>query len=506
MQRCIRFRISASSLCLTHPALRVDARNFVFFRKTLAIGRSRTGGGMLDRRRFGSQSVEAAVVLFTAALCRSAAAPTERLLPAGAMGFSSSSHSLPARALCLNAEPRAQSLRLRGGGAVVTIKTLKGEVLELEVDAEASVLDLKRQIAVLKGYPSSEPELTAPKTAIKLIHLGKILTDDVKIAETVIPPSFLVMMPPKVATPPQPSPDAQRSCPPANPSAPDIASTAGSIPSASGVASPAAPGDTAPPISSPAAAPTQDEQGAPDGGSGGAGAAGGGGGAAASVQGGDLEQAVTEIMAMGFSEAEAYRALRLAFNNPHRAVDILLQGGLSEAFPAAPSPSPTPAASAATAASSSNDATLPTPEDNAGDSGSARAEGGGSGGGRVDSERDPGSHVSPPQPGGGGQGDESALVDAAVEAANNAVVEEDVRQREGEGPLDFLRRLPQFTLMRQSIQMQVRGGSSLQICERACVCLCVCVSNSLCVHACAFSACMPPCKHQYTPNAFRPGN
>ena len=67
------------------------------------------------------------------------------------------------------------------------------------------MLDLKRQIAVLKGYPSSEPELTAPKTAIKLIHLGKILTDDVKIAETVIPPSFLVMMPPKVATPPQPS-------------------------------------------------------------------------------------------------------------------------------------------------------------------------------------------------------------------------------------------------------------------------------------------------------------
>ena len=26
--------------------------------------------------------------------------------------------------------------------------------------------------------------------------------------------------------------------------------------------------------------------------------------------------------------------------------------------------------------------------------------------------------------------------------------------REGEGPLDFLRRLPHFTLMRQSIQMQ----------------------------------------------------
>ena len=457
---------------------------------------------MLHRRGFGSHSVEAAVVLFTAALCRSAAAPTERLLPAGAMGFSSSSHSLPARALCLNAEPRAQSLRLRGGGAVVTIKTLKGEVLELEVDTEASVLDLKRQIAVLKGYPSSEPELTAPKTAIKLIHLGKILTDDVKIAETVIPPSFLVMMPPKVATPPQASPDAQRSCPPVNPSASDTASTAGSIPSAPGVASPAAPGDTAPPISSPAAAPTQDEQGAADGGSGGVGA-GGGGEAAASVQGGDLEHAVTEIMAMGFSEAEAYRALRLAFNNPHRAVDILLQGGLSEAFPAAPSPSPTPAASAASA---SNDATLPTPEDHAGDSGSARAEGGGSGGGSVDTERDPGSHVSPPQPGGGGQGDESALVDAAVEAANNAVVEEDVRQREGEGPLDFLRRLPQFTLMRQSIQMQVRGGSSLQICERACVCLCVCVSNSLCVHACAFSACMPPCKHQYTPNACRPGD
>jgi hypothetical protein len=48
-----------------------------------------------------------------------------------------------------------------------------------------------------QGYPSSEEDLVAPKTAIKLIHMGKILSNDAKIAHTVLPSSFVVMMPPK---------------------------------------------------------------------------------------------------------------------------------------------------------------------------------------------------------------------------------------------------------------------------------------------------------------------
>jgi hypothetical protein len=59
------------------------------------------------------------------------------------------------------------------------VKTLKGEAFEVEVQEDASVLDLKRQLAILKGYPASEDALTAPKTAMKIIHLGKILSDNV---------------------------------------------------------------------------------------------------------------------------------------------------------------------------------------------------------------------------------------------------------------------------------------------------------------------------------------
>jgi hypothetical protein len=39
-----------------------------------------------------------------------------------------------------------------------------------------------------------------------------------------------------------------------------------------------------------------------------------------------LERALTEIMSMGFSEAETRRALRLSYNNPDRAVEMLLGG------------------------------------------------------------------------------------------------------------------------------------------------------------------------------------
>ena len=39
-----------------------------------------------------------------------------------------------------------------------------------------------------------------------------------------------------------------------------------------------------------------------------------------------LERALTEIMSMGFSEAETRRALRMSYNNPDRAVEMLLAG------------------------------------------------------------------------------------------------------------------------------------------------------------------------------------
>ena len=56
---------------------------------------------------------------------------------------------------------------------------LQGEAFEVQVQEDASVLDLKRQIANLKGYPASDEDLTAPKTVMKIIFPGKILSDDV---------------------------------------------------------------------------------------------------------------------------------------------------------------------------------------------------------------------------------------------------------------------------------------------------------------------------------------
>jgi hypothetical protein len=72
------------------------------------------------------------------------------------------------------------------------------EKFEVEVQEDASVLDLKRQLAILKCYPASEGDLKG-KTAMKIIHLGKILSDHVAVASLVHPPSptMLVMLPPK---------------------------------------------------------------------------------------------------------------------------------------------------------------------------------------------------------------------------------------------------------------------------------------------------------------------
>jgi len=118
-----------------------------------------------------------------------------RVCPAGSTGIST------LRAGTSSQPSSFALLRLRGGiSAAIQVKMLRGkmttEVFEVEVQEHATVLDLKRQLAILKGYPASQDDLTA-KTAMKIMHLGNILKDDVVVASLVRPPSFVVMLPPK---------------------------------------------------------------------------------------------------------------------------------------------------------------------------------------------------------------------------------------------------------------------------------------------------------------------
>jgi len=94
-----------------------------------------------------------AIIMFAAALCGGVTLSPHEGHPAlpPSSGYKASYYRSSAVGLRCEIRVHAQNLRLRGGSAAtITVKTLKGEVLEVEVDKEASVLDLKRKIALLQ--------------------------------------------------------------------------------------------------------------------------------------------------------------------------------------------------------------------------------------------------------------------------------------------------------------------------------------------------------------------
>mmetsp|Transcript_64828 Transcript_64828/g.154766 ORF Transcript_64828/g.154766 Transcript_64828/m.154766 type:complete len:326 (+) Transcript_64828:138-1115(+) len=112
-----------------------------------------------------------------------------------------------------------------------TLKPLKGDSFEVEMDPENTVLELKKKVAELK------PDF--PVEQQKLIYSGKILNDENLLKEFEIK-GFIVVMITKAAPPPSESAGASR--------------PASAAPEASGTAAPAAAATPAPAAAAPTAA------------------------------------------------------------------------------------------------------------------------------------------------------------------------------------------------------------------------------------------------------------
>lgn len=197
----------------------------------------------------------------------------------------------------------------------LTIKTLQGKPLELEIDESNTVLELKLKIAeVLKVEPEFQ----------KIIHFGKVLQENTKkISECGIKDKeFLVLMltkvkkccsvlqkppekkeetEPKIVPEVKPAPPVKK----AEPSIPPIAPTQVNPPST--VPPSVVPPVPAPSTSIPSTAPKVS-----------------GRAEESYLVGGEYETAVASLMEMGFSRDEVVRAMSAAFNNPERATDYLL--------------------------------------------------------------------------------------------------------------------------------------------------------------------------------------
>jgi len=208
----------------------------------------------------------------------------------------------------------------------IQIKTLKSKKYDLEVKADETVQDIKEKIQNELGLGDA--------SMMSLIHHGKILKNvqtaqDASFKEN----DFVVLMVKKKKkkkknkakeTPQNQVPRIAASTSGATEqkSATTTASSSSGAPTASAVSA----------TENPAAA----QSNAPSG-------------ANAFVMGNQLNEAVQNLMAMGFPEADVQRAMRAAFNNPERAAEYLLTGIPQNIGAAAPAQvaAPPPAAQSA---------------------------------------------------------------------------------------------------------------------------------------------------------------
>ncbi|GAX23632.1 UV excision repair protein RAD23 [Fistulifera solaris] len=189
----------------------------------------------------------------------------------------------------------------------LTVKTLKGAKFDVEVEETHTVQEAKSAIE------KEKPELVA--STLKLIHSGKVLKDEDTIASCGIKPNdFLVVMVTKAkkpaATPATPAETPKEEEPAKAPEVPVQAT----ISTAQTPAAPAAPSVATP------AAPTRTDT--------------------------FSQEAVDNLTAMGFPEAEVRHCLRAAQGNPDVAVEFLTNGipdAVSAAMNATESSSATPA-------------------------------------------------------------------------------------------------------------------------------------------------------------------
>ncbi|EFJ36878.1 hypothetical protein SELMODRAFT_77427 [Selaginella moellendorffii] len=195
----------------------------------------------------------------------------------------------------------------------ISVKTLKGNHFDLDVQPADTVIAVKKQIEDLQGKESF------PCAQQLLIHQGKVLKDETTMDENKVSENgFLVVMLTKSKT-----------------AAP---TSSGATPSSTPQAAPATVTTTpspAPPAPAPTA--TSDVYGQA---------------ASNLVAGTGLEQTIQQLVDMGggsWDRDSCARALRAAYNNPERAVEYLYSGipDVADAPPVARAPPAAPAAATA---------------------------------------------------------------------------------------------------------------------------------------------------------------
>lgn len=189
----------------------------------------------------------------------------------------------------------------------ITLKTLQQQTIHITIDDHQTVKALKEKIEAEKGRDSF------PVSGQKLIYAGKILQDDTPIKEYKIDEkNFVVVMvskpkPPAAPEPPKSAPTATPSSSSSSSSPPPPAPAA--IPFFSDEDSPCDPPATVSPTHSPEHPCLGEEE--ED---------------SSSVLGPDYEAMLTQIMSMGYERERVVAALRASYNDPHRAVEYLLNG------------------------------------------------------------------------------------------------------------------------------------------------------------------------------------
>ncbi|XP_051982052.1 UV excision repair protein RAD23 homolog A-like [Xyrauchen texanus] len=191
----------------------------------------------------------------------------------------------------------------------ITLKTLQQQTIQIDIDDDQTVMALKEKIEAEKGSESF------PVAGQKLIYAGKILQDDTPIKEYKIDEkNFVVVMVSKTKSPPVPHselPKSAAAAPSSSSSSPPPVPDPAAIP----ILKDECPDDTAKSVS-PAQCPDSgrghvaDREDA----------------SSTLVTGQEYDAMLTNIMSMGYERDKVVVALKASYNNPHRAVEYLLNG------------------------------------------------------------------------------------------------------------------------------------------------------------------------------------